>query len=328
MKAFRYDRATTVEGAVKALADGAALLKANGIDVLDRLKERVAEPERVVTLVDVPGLDRIERDGGVLRVGAMTTLAALAASADVAAASPALAEAAGAAASPALRNRATLGGNLGQHTRCGYYRLRSFPCFKRGDAICPVRIEGGVQENAGIFDNAPCACAHPSSVAPVLGAAGATVRVRGREGERRVPFASIWGPVKQGQVSDLSLAPDDVIVGVEVPAVRPGVDREATYEVRHKAAFDWALVTCAVRCAVEGGVVRAASVWMGSVAPSPWRSEAAEQALVGRAPDAATATAAAEAAVASARPLPGTAYKLDLVRASVRRALAAAWERK
>ncbi len=328
MKAFRYDRATSVEGAVKALADGAAVLKANGIDVLDRLKERVAEPDRVVTLVDVPGLDRIELDGGVLRLGAMTTLAALAASPLVARASPALAEAAGGAASPALRNRATLGGNLGQHTRCGYYRLKSFPCFKRGDAICPVRIEGGVQENAGVFDNAPCACAHPSSVAPVLGAAGAVVRVRGKAGERVVPFASIYGPVKQGQVTDLSLANDDVIVGVDVPALRPGVDREGTYEVRHKAAFDWALVTCAVRCAVEGGVIRAASVWMGSVAPSPWRSERAEQALIGQGLTAATAAAAAEAAVVGAQPLPGTAYKLDLVRASVRRALAAAWERR
>lgn len=328
MKAFRYDRATSVEGAVKALADGTAILKANGIDVLDRLKERVAEPARVVTLVDVPGLDRIELDGGVLRLGAMTTLAALAASPVVAKASPALAEAAGGAASPALRNRATLGGNLGQHTRCGYYRLKSFPCFKRGDAICPVRSEGGVQENAGVFDNAPCACAHPSSVAPVLGAAGAVVRVRGKDGERAVPFASIYGPVKQGQVTDLSLAPDDVIVGVDVPALRPGVDREGTYEVRHKAAFDWALVTCSVRCAVEGGVVRAASVWMGSVAPSPWRSERCEQALIGQGLTAATAAAAAEAAVAGAQPLPGTAYKLDLVRTSVRRALAAAWERK
>jgi xanthine dehydrogenase YagS FAD-binding subunit len=328
VKAFRYDRATTVEGAVKALADGTAILKANGIDVLDRLKERVAEPARVVTLVDVPGLDRIELEGSVLRVGSMVTLAALAASADVVRASPALAEAAGGAASPALRNRATLGGNLGQHTRCGYYRLKSFPCFKRGDAICPVRIEGGVQENAGIFDNAPCACAHPSSVAPVLGAAGAVVRVRGKGGERAVPFASIYGPVKQGQVTDLALAPDDVIVGVDLPALRPGVDHEATYEVRHKAAFDWALVTCAVRCAVEGGVIRSASVWMGSVAPSPWRSEGAEKALVGQPATAATAAAAAEAAVAGAHPLPGTSYKLDLVRASVRRALAAAWERK
>lgn len=328
MKSFRYDRATTAEGAVRALGEGGAILKASGIDVLDRMKEHVDEPARVVTLVDVPGLDRVEKTPTGVRLGAMTTLATLAASADVRAASPALAEAAGLAASPALRNRATLGGNLGQHTRCGYYRLKSFPCFKRGDAICPVRIEGGVQENAGIFDNAPCACAHPSSVAPVLGAAGATVRVLGKGGERVVPLAGIYGPVKQGQATDLALAPDDVIVGVDVPAVAPGVDHEAVYEVRQKAAFDWALVTCAVRFAVEGGVIRSASVWMGSVAPSPWRSEAAEKALLGKPYTPVVASAAAEAAVAGAQPLPGTAYKLDLVRVSVRRALAAAWERK
>ncbi len=328
MKAFRYDRPTTAEGAVRALGGGGAILKANGIDVLDRLKERVDEPDRVVTLIDVPGLDRVEKTATGVRLGAMVTLATLAASPDVVAASPALAEVAGWAASPALRNRATLGGNLGQHTRCGYYRLKSFPCFKRGDSICPVRIDGGVQENAGIFDNAPCACAHPSSLAPVLGAAGATVRVLGAGGERVVPLAGIYGPVKQGQATDLSLAPDDVVLGVDVPALRPGVDREGAYEVRQKAAFDWALVTCAVRFAVEGGTVRSASVWMGSVAPSPWRSPTAEQAIVGKPFTPATVAAAADAAVVGAAPLAGTAYKLDLVRTSVRRAFAAAAERK
>jgi xanthine dehydrogenase YagS FAD-binding subunit len=162
----------------------------------------------------------------------------------------------------------------------------------------------------------------------VLGAAGAVVRVRGKDGERAIPFASLYGPVKQGQVTDLALAADDVIVGVDVPALRPGVDREGTYEVRHRAAFDWALTTCAVRCSIEGGVVRTAAVWLGAVAPSPWRSASAEKALVGQPPTAATAVAAGEAAVVGAQPLPGTGHKLDFVRTAVRRALAAAWERK
>jgi xanthine dehydrogenase YagS FAD-binding subunit len=246
----------------------------------------------------------------------------------VAAACPTLAEAAGAAASPALRNRATLGGNLGQHTRCGYYRMTSFACFKRGDALCPPRLAGGVQETAGIFDNGSCACAHPSSLAPVLGAAGATALVAGPKGEgsggvRRVPMTALYAPPVQGKASDLALDPSEVITAVELPPRTAGT-RDGYYEVRQKAAFDWALVVAAVRLDAADGKIRAASVWLGAVAPYPWRATAAEQAAVGASLTPAAFAAIADAAVVGAQPLPGNQYKLDLVRVSVRRALAAA----
>lgn len=327
MKAFAYDRPTSVAAAVRLLAAEGTLLKAAGIDVLDRLKERVDEPDRVVTLVDVPGLASVEATATGVRIGAMATLADLAASPLVRAASPALAEAAGWAASPALRNRATLGGNLGQHTRCGYYRLKSFPCFKRGDAICPVRIEGGVAENAGVFENAPCACAHPSSLAPVLAAAQARAEVAGPGGTRGVPLADLFAPVRQGQTSDLALARDEVIVAIDVPGLTAQGGREGAYEVRQKAAFDWALVTAAARYEVAEGRIAKAGVWLGSVAPTPYRAAAAEQALVGAVPGDEAFASAAEAAVSGATPLAPTAYKLDLVKAAVRRALGAAQRR-
>lgn len=328
MKAFRYERPTTVEAAVRAHAGG-ALLKANGIDVLDRMKERLDQPDRVVTLVDVPGLDRVERrPDGSLSIGAMTTLATLAASADVAAACPTLATAAGLAASPALRNRATLGGNLGQHTRCGYYRFASFRCFKRGDADCPVQAPGGVQEPAGIFGIDLCACAHPSSLAPVLAAGGAVAVVANAKGERRVPVAALYEPPARGKASDWVLGEGDVLVRVEVPPVVAGSHRVGYEEVRQKAAFDWPLVVGAVWVAARDGVVADARVWLGAVAPSPWRAEAAEKALVGKPFTAAQAALAGEAAVAGATPLPGTAYKVELVKVVVRRALVAALERR
>jgi xanthine dehydrogenase YagS FAD-binding subunit len=329
VKAFRYDRATTAVAAARSLAEGGALLKANGIDLLDRMKERVDEPARVVTIVDVPGLDRVERaPDGALRIGAMTTLATLAASNDVRTSSPSLAEAAGLAASPALRNRATLGGNLGQHTRCGYYRIRTFSCWKRGDDVCPVRAPGGVQETAGVFGNGSCASAHPSSLAPVLASLGATATVLGKGGERRVPVGELYAPPQRGKRSDWTLAPDDVLASVDVPAFRPGPDHVAYEEVRQKAAFDWALVACAVWFTGGESGVKEARIWLGSVAPTPWRAEAAEKALVGQPFTAASARAAADAATAGATPLPGNAYKLDLVRVAVRRALSAAWERR
>jgi xanthine dehydrogenase YagS FAD-binding subunit len=326
VKAFRYERPTTTAAAVRVLAEGGVALKANGLDLLDRLKERVDEPDRVVTLVDVPGLGSIEKRGdGTLVVGALATLAAVAESAAVREACPALADAASHAASPQLRNRATVGGNLAQHTRCGYYRLRSFPCWKRGAERCPVLAEGAVQETAGVFGNASCASAHPSSLAPVLGATGATVVVLSPKGERRLALADLYEAPRKGKASDVTLAADDVIVRVEVPAFRPGVDHQAYEEVRQRAAYDWALVSCAA--SFEGGesAVKSARIWLGAVAPTPWRAEAAEKALVGKPWSAALAAAAGRAAATGATPLPGNRYKVDLVSVVVRRALEAAW---
>jgi len=328
VKAFRYERPKTLESAVKALAEADSLLKANGLDVLDRMKERVDEPARVVTLIDVPHLTGLGQEGtGPLKIGSMVTLAALADSAVVKAACPALAKAAGEAASPQLRNRATVGGNLAQHTRCGYYRMKSFACFKRGDSICPVRFEGGVQELAGVFSNNPCACAHPSSLAPVLGAAGASIVVRGPAGERRLTLAELYEPPKQGKASDTTLAPGDVIERVEVPVLaKGGAERIGFHEIRQRVAFDWALVSCSAWVSVAEGKVTAARIWLGAVAPMPWHAEAAEKALVGKALTPESAAAAGEAALAGATALPGTAYKLDLVKVAVKRCLLGAEE--
>ena len=322
MKAFRYERPRTIEAAVKALGADATL-KANGIDLLDRLKERVDEPDRVVTLVDVPGLGGVSRDGGALVVGAAATLAEVAASPDVRAVAPALAEAAGSAASPQLRNRATVGGNLAQHTRCGYYRMRSFPCWKRGDAKCPVLEPGAVQETAAVFGNAACASAHPSSLAPVFGALDASVVVRGPQGERTISVADLYEAPRKGKPSDVTLGPSDVIVRVVVPAAAQA-RRQAFVEVRQRAAFDWALVSCAVSLAADG-TGKDARVWLGSVAPTPIRAVAAEKALAAAgALGEAAAAAAGDGAVVGATPLPGSAYKVDLLKVAVKRAVLAA----
>jgi xanthine dehydrogenase YagS FAD-binding subunit len=328
VKAFRYERAKTLAAASRALAEGDALLKANGVDVLDRLKERVDEPARVVTIVDVPGLDRIEAAAdGTLRIGAMTMLAALAASPDVAKAFPALAEAAGSAASPQLRNRATVGGNLAQHTRCGYYRHRSFPCWKRDGSPCPVIAPGGVQETAAIFGNGSCASAHPSSLAPVLGAAAAQVVVVGPRGERRVDVPGLYEAPRAKKPSDTTLAPGEVIAAVEIPP-RPTPQRSAYVEVRQRAAYDWALVSCAAWISPGEGPVKEARIFLGAVAPYPWRATGAEKAIVGKALTAETAAAAGRAALEGAQPLPGNRYKADLVEVVVRRALLAAGGRR
>ena len=322
MKAFRYLRPRTLEATAAALAaHPGSLVHAGGVDLLDRLKERIDQPEEIVALLDVPGRVgvRLEEDGG-LTLGAGTTLAGLAADPLVARFLPALAAAAGRAASPAIRHRATLGGNLAQRTRCGYYRLASFPCLKRGGDRCPVREATGVQDTAAIFGNDPCASAHPSSLAPVLGALDAVLSLVGSKGRRQVEWDRAWRTPAAGVAHDLALEADEVIESVHVPPqARP--QRMAYEEVRQKAAFDWALVSCAVRLALDGDTVREARVVLGSVAPTPWRATAAEGVLVGHPLDAARAAEAGRAATQGATPLPGSAYKVALVEVVVRRAL-------
>lgn len=321
MKAFRFERPANLAQAARAAVADPAVLHAGGTDLLDRMKERVDEPDRVVALAGVLG-----RTIGVLSVGTLVldagvTLADLETSQDVGRWLPALVGAASMAASPQIRNRATLGGNLVQHTRCGYYRHRSFPCLKRGDPSCPVLEPGAVQETAGIFGNESCACAHPSSIAPVLLAAKARVVVAGPTGEERVlPLADLYRPPERGKAWDHTLARGEVIVRIEVSARRPG-ERTAFEEIRQKASFDWALVSCGVSLYVAEGKIADAAVWLGSVAPTPWRAQECEKALLGAAADEKALAAAAAKAAVGARPLPGNAYKSALVEVAVRRAL-------
>ncbi len=322
MKAFRYVRPASV-AAASELARGGATVKAGGSDLLDRMKERIATPDDVVALNETPAdptLHSIVKDGDVLRVGALVTLAEIAASKEIGALYPALAEASTQAASPQVRHRATLGGNLAQHTRCGYYRLASFPCWKRGDDACPVLADGAVQDEAGIFGNDSCASAHPASLPPVLGAIGARVVIAQGEKLEERPFDALWRAPEQGVEADVALAPGDIIAAVVLP--KPATGRTVAYEdVRQKAAFDWALASCAVGVTIVAGKITEASIWLGSVAPTPHRAAAAEKALVGATLSDGAIQKAADAAVADATPLAGNRYKVDLVKVVVRRAL-------
>ena len=325
MKAFRFVRARTCGEAATLLADAkGASVHAGGTDLLGLMKERIETPDTLVSLVDAEGLDqiRIEEDGSIW-LGAKVTLAQLAASEAGRRFLPSLAEAAGQAASPQLRHRATIAGNLAQHTRCGYYRVATFPCLKRGDDVCPVKADGAVQDTAGVFDGA-CVCAHPSSLAPVFGSLGAEITVRDAKGPRQVAFDAFWAGPRKGVGTDTILAPGEAIEAIRIPA-RDVPQHVGYYEVRQKAAFDWPLASCAVRyTADEAGKVTEASVWFGSIAPTPWRAAKAEAALVGKACTEEVATAAAAVALEGAQPVAGAAYKLQLAKVALRRALAQA----
>jgi xanthine dehydrogenase YagS FAD-binding subunit len=319
MNRFELARPTSVTQARELLSDkpGSAF-KAGGIDLIDHLKEHLLEPPRLVDLKSIPGLDKVvvEPDGA-LRLGPLVTLAKVAAHPQIAKSHPALASACGEAASPQVRNVATLGGNVLQRPRCWYYRLESYKCLKKGGDAC-YAVTGDNRYHV-IFGGGPVYAPHPSNAAVALVAYGASFTLEGAQGARSVPAGEFFvGPQKDAARENV-LEPGEVLTAIRVPAAAGWV---STYdEVRERAAFDWPLVSAAIALRLEAGSVREARVVLGAVAPIPWRSARAEQALTGRALDEAGAVACARAASVGALPLSDNGYKVGLVQTLVRRTL-------
>lgn len=320
MNRFELARATSPAEARQLLLEKpGSVLKAGGIDVLDHLKEHLLEPPRVVDIKRLAGLDRItvEADGS-LRIGALATLAKVAAHETVRSSHPALARACGEAASPQIRNVATLGGNLLQRPRCWYYRLEEYHCVKKGGDIC-FAVAGENRYNV-IFGGGPAYPPHASNAAVPLVAYGASFVLDGPEGVRVVPAGAFFVLPEKDPVRDNVLAAGEMLTEIRVPTAAGWAS--AYTEVRERAAFDWPLVAAAVALRLEGGLVREARVVLGQVATIPWRSLAAEQALLGKRIDATTAAAAGQAAVVGAEPMSQNGYKVDLVTTLVRRTVA------
>lgn len=297
MKPFEYISVESVEAAREALESGGRVLKAGGTDLLDEMKAGIASPEALVNLLPIKGL----RDVRENVYGALMTLAEFAKVAP-----GALGQAAIEAATPEIRNMATLGGNLCQHSRCWYYRLPEFPCRRRGGSECPA-LEGQNKYHA-IFDNKLCPDIQPSNLAPALVALEAKILTSEREIAAADFFVS--GPERMN-----SLHEREVVVGVAVPAAPPP---SAYVEARERQSFDFALASAAVALGAAPRVV------LGHVSPAPQRASRVEEAIAGKTMTAELAATASEAADEGATPLSQNLYKRKLVRAVVRRALLAA----
>jgi xanthine dehydrogenase YagS FAD-binding subunit len=320
MNRFELARATSPSQARELLAEKAgSVFKAGGIDLVDHLKEHLVEPPRVVDLKTIPGLDTVTVAGdGSLRIGALVTLAKVAAHSGIRKTHPALARACGEAASPQVRNVATIGGNVLQRPRCWYYRLESYKCVKKGGDVC-FAVNGENRYNV-IFGGGPAFPTHPSNAAVPLVAYGASFVLDGPKGPRTVPAGEFFVLPAKDPTRESVLQPGEVLLEIRVPSTKGW--RSAYTEVRERAAFDWPLVAAAVALKVEGGVVKDARVVLGQVATIPWRSAAAEKALVGKPVGASSAEAAGKAAVEGAEPMSDNGYKVDLVTALVRRTVA------
>jgi xanthine dehydrogenase YagS FAD-binding subunit len=319
MNRFELARAATAAEARQLVTEKqGAVLKAGGIDVLDHLKEHLLEPPRLVDLKRIPGLDGItvEKDGA-LRIGALATLAKVAGHEAVRKTHPAIALACAEAASPQIRNVATIGGNVLQRPRCWYYRLESYKCVKKGGDTC-FAVAGENRYHV-LFGGGPAFPPHPSSAAVPLVAYGASFVLDGAKGPRTVPAAEFFVLPQKDPTVENVLQPGEILTEIRVPSTAGW--KSAYHEIRERAAFDWPLVTAAV--AVKGaGTIGEARVVLGQVATIPWRSMAAEKALVGKRVDAAAAEAAGKAAVEGASPMTQNGYKVELVTTLVRRVVA------
>jgi len=318
VKPFAYVNAANEKEAIAALSPerGKFLPMAGGMDLLALMKDYIATPER---LVNVKNLDKTiaKTSNGGLRIGAAVTITDLLANADAARLYPALHQAAEEIGTPQIRNAGTVGGNLNQRPRCWYYRNEEFDCLKKSGSRC-FAVDGENQYHA-IFGGGPCHIIHPSSLAVPAIALGAKFRVVGPAGEREVEAGQYYVLPDRNIYGETVLQPNELLTHVILPA--PGAAKSATYEVRYKQSHDWPLGAATVVLDMNGTTVRGARIVMGAVAPIPWRSENAERALVGKVITEQTAMAAADAAIVGAKPMSGNAYKVQIARTAVKRAI-------
>ncbi len=324
MRPFEYATPNSDKQATGLLGQNwndAAVL-AGGTDLLSLMKDNVITPKRLVNVKHIPGMDRVTfQAGSGLRIGALVRIEDFADSADVRKNYPTLATVADDAASPQIRNMATMGGNLCQRPRCWYFRNGfGLLAMQNGKSLV---LEGDNRYHAILGNEGPAYFVSPSSIAPALIAHGAKVRIIGPNGAREVDLAKFFVIPKDENEREHDLKPNEVLAEIVVPPPAAGL-RSAQYEVRQKAQFDWPLATASVALTMSGNTVNTARVVLGHVAPIPWVSEEAAQALAGKALDEQSADAAGQAAVSKARGLGRNDYKIQLTRVALKRALLAA----
>jgi xanthine dehydrogenase YagS FAD-binding subunit len=323
VRPFAFVEPTSLDEVIRLLATGQsqAHLIAGGSDLLGELKDDVVSYERLVSLAGVEELRRIHEDAGGLRLGALVTVAQLEYEPRLQGPYRILVEAARSVATPEIRSQGTLGGNLCQRPRCLYYRQALTPCLKKGGADCPA-LESPYQAYLAIMGGHGCYSVHASDLAPPLMALGAQVALASSSGVRVLPLERFFAGPEQDVRRENVLAADEVLTAVTLPAALPGW--QGTYlKARERTAGDFPLVSVAVGYALDAGLIRQARLVLGGVAPVPWRSPAAETVLEDQRPSPALAARAAAAALENAQPLSHNAFKVEIGRATVERAIMA-----
>ena len=329
MNKFAFATPTTFQEAAGLLVNkkySLPVLKGGGIDLIDRMKEGLTEPDVVVNVrrirPDGPVIQATRGNKGALRIVATCTLAEIAASPDVRGISPVLAQAVEWAASPQVRNVATAAGNMLQRPRCWYYRHEQFECLKKGGSTC-FAVDGENKYHA-IFGDGPCHIVHASNLAPALMVCNGVVHVIGAD-RSEIALADLFHMTDKGVTSEHNLKPGEVITHITCDAA----PKSGFYAVKEKQSFDWPLVAASVSLQLDGAKITAARVCAGAVAPVPWMLPGVEAALKGvSVDDDAGLRAACAKATEGAKPMSQNAYKLKLLPVAVRRAVLVAAGRK
>ena len=324
MNPFRYERVTAPDQAIHAGAVNGAKYLGGGTNLVDLMKYGVEHP---TTLVDINHLPLNEVTGtpaGGVMIGALVRNSDLANHPMIRTTYPLLSETLLSGASPQLRNVATTGGNLLQRTRCYYFMDTAFPaCNKRTPGSGCAAIKGYNRIHAILGTSPECIATNPSDMIVAMAAMDATIHMQGPKGKRSLPMEQFYRLPGNTPQMETNLRPDELITGVELPAAR--FAKNYTYlKVRDRQSYAFALVSIAVGLEMDGGTIKSAGMALGGVAHKPWRSIPAEKALAGGTPGPELFRHAADLALIGAKPYEHNAFKIELARQNIVRALTVA----
>lgn len=320
---FQYLRTTTSKSALALLAkDKTAKFLAGGTNLIDLMKRGVTAPEKLIDINHVP-LKQIEKVGDKVIIGALASNTAVAEHALVKEKLPLLAMALNAGASAQLRNVATVGGNMMQRTRCGYFYDTEMPCNKRQPGTGCGAI-GGFNRMHAIFGTSDqCIAVHPSDMCVALIALDATVVLANQKGERKILFKDFHRLAGDKPQLDNNLKPDEMIIRLEIPI--NNLAKNAYYlKVRDRASYAFALVSVAAALEISDNKIKDVRLAMGGVAHKPWRLTASEDFLKGKEASVANFEQAAKLAMTDAKGFGDNDFKLQMAPNSIVEALTVA----
>jgi xanthine dehydrogenase YagS FAD-binding subunit len=325
MKSFENIDAKSVKEAVSLLQKfhqqkKSAAVVGGGSEYLQLMKDRVVNPDYVVNLKTIPGLNYIKEERGGFRIGALATLAEIEEHPSAREKLLILSDAAGEAASPQIRNAGTIAGNICQRPFCWYFRSSNFNCLRKGGQLC-YTVTGDGRFHA-VLGGGPSYIVHPSDTAPALVALNAQIKIAGPAGEKTMPLEKFFVLPSVDFKRENILNPAEIVTEIYVPYPKSG-SKGFYHKVRERLAWDHAIVAVATVVQSSGGVVTDARVVLGGVAPIPWRAPKAEEFLRGKKIDEETAQKAGDIALEGARPLKDNVYKVGMAKSLVQRALLA-----
>jgi xanthine dehydrogenase YagS FAD-binding subunit len=331
MQPFQFSRASDLESAYSAhgaaeatdTAQSRSQYLAGGTTLLDLMKLGVMRPDRVVDINELERTNagRIEFGSNRLRLGALTRMSTVADHPDVRRDFPVIAQSLQLAASAQIRNMASLGGNVLQRTRCTYFRDTSYSnCNKRNPGSGCAALDGINRPHAVLGTSERCIATYPGDFAQALIALDAHVEVAGRNGAREFPFAKLHRQPGQNPHLETALAPDELITAFRI-ARAPFTRRSLFLKVRDRQSFEFALASAAVALDLDGDTVKQVRIALGGVATVPWRAHEAEASLINQRLDETATRRAADLAFADARPREHNAFKVELGKRTLIRAL-------